>query len=413
MRRPPTDRPGFGHIASVLRHRNYRLLWSGLMVSNSGDWMDQVALNWLVLQTTGSAFYLGLVNLFRAVPILALTLLGGVAADRFERRRLMMVSQSVGMVLAIILALLVYQGQAHIWVILAIAAGRGAVVAFNQPARQTLISEIVPQSILPSAIALNALTMNLTKVIGPLLAGLIIANLGMAACFAVNAASFLAVLYTLHSMEFPPRAARPEPEPVLVSLMSGFRYLWDNQTVLILVLVAIIPTFFGQPYLYLLALFAVEIYHVGAEGVGLMTASLCGTSRELHVVGDADAGPADLPLCDDGQLFAGVLPARRYRGQPGDVQCVQQHPVADQRARPCAWSRAERSVSQQGDGAAGHRRCGVSGRTDGRSRCIGPFKRGRGDFCHRRSGSGAFHPQAQDVTHPPLAARVHSTRIGA
>lgn len=283
MRRPPTDRPGFGHIASVLRHRNYRLLWSGLMVSNSGDWMDQVALNWLVLQTTGSAFYLGLVNLFRAVPILALTLLGGVAADRFERRRLMMVSQSVGMVLAIILALLVYQGQAHIWVILAIAAGRGAVVAFNQPARQTLISEIVPQSILPSAIALNALTMNLTKVIGPLLAGLIIANLGMAACFAVNAASFLAVLYTLHSMEFPPRAARPEPEPVLVSLMSGFRYLWDNQTVLILVLVAIIPTFFGQPYLYLLALFAVEIYHVGAEGVGLMTASaamgaICGAT---------------------------------------------------------------------------------------------------------------------------------------
>ena len=163
---------GFRNIAAVLRHRNYRLLWIGTLFSNSGDWMDQIALNWLVLETTGSAAMLGLVNFCRAVPILALTLLGGVAADRFERRRLMMASQALGMVLAFLLALLVAIGQANIWVILAIAAGRGAMVAFNQPARHSLVSEIVPRDVLPSAIALNSLTFNLTKVIGPSAGGI-------------------------------------------------------------------------------------------------------------------------------------------------------------------------------------------------------------------------------------------------
>lgn len=268
---PPTS--GFRNISAVLRHRNYRLLWTGTLVSNSGDWMDQVALNWLVLETTGSAFYLGLVNLFRAVPILALTLIGGVAADRFERRRLMMASQAFGMVLAITLAVLVALGQTQIWIILAIAAGRGAMVAFNQPARHSLVSEVVPKHILPSAIALSSLTFNLTKIIGPLLAGIIIATWGTAACFAVNAMSFVAVLWTLALMQFPPRAERERGESVLQSLLVGFAYLGTNRLVLLLVLVAFIPVFFGGPYLQLLALFAVEVFKAGPDAVGMLTAS--------------------------------------------------------------------------------------------------------------------------------------------
>ena len=272
MREEPNSKAGFRNISAVLRHRNFRLLWTGTLVSNTGDWMDQVALNWLVLETTGSAVYLGLVNLFRAVPILALTLIGGVAADRFERRRLMMASQAFGMVLAVLLAALVALGQTQIWIILAIAAGRGAMVAFNQPARHTLISEVVPRHILPSAIALNSLTFNLTKIIGPLLAGIIIAAWGTAACFAVNALSFIAVLWTLALMQFPPRALREGGESVLQSLAVGFAYLRTNRTVMLLVLVAFIPVFFGQPYLQLLALFAVEIFRVGPDGVGTLTA---------------------------------------------------------------------------------------------------------------------------------------------
>lgn len=270
---PPTQRAGLGNIAAVLRHRNYRLLWLGTLVSNSGDWMDQIALNWLVLQTTGSAVALGLVNLVRAVPILALTLIGGVAADRFERRRLMMASQAVGMALALLLAVLVATGNADLPLILAVAAGRGATVAFNQPARHTLVSEIVPRESLPSAIALNSLTFNLTKVIGPLLAGVIIARWGTAACFAVNGLSFIVVLWSLAAMQFPSRAAREGSESVLAALKVGFAYLGTNPTVLLLVLVAFIPTFFGQPYLHLLALFAVEVFRVGPDGLGTLTAA--------------------------------------------------------------------------------------------------------------------------------------------
>lgn len=274
---PPAVRPkrqvGFRNITAVLGHRNYRLLWIGTLFSNSGDWMDQIALNWLVLQTTGSAAMLGLVNLCRAIPILALTLLGGVAADRFERRRLMMASQALGMALALALALLVALGQVNIWLILVIAAGRGAMVAFNQPARHSLVSELVPREILPSAIALSSLTFNLTKVIGPLLAGVIIATAGIAACFAVNALSFIVVLWSLAAMRFPPRVRAASSESVLAALALGFGYLRSNRKVLILVLVAFIPTFFGQPYLQLLAVFAVDIFHVGPDGLGTLTAA--------------------------------------------------------------------------------------------------------------------------------------------
>lgn len=243
--------------------------------------MDQVALNWLVLETTGSAFYLGLVNLCRAIPILALTLIGGVAADRFERRRLMMASQASGMVLAIVLAVLVALGQTQIWMILVIACGRGAMVAFNQPARHSLVSEVVPMRILPSAVALSSMTFNLTKIIGPLLAGVIIATWGTAACFAVNALSFVPVLSTLALMQFPPREARARGEPVLVSLRVGFAYLLANPLMLLLVLVAFIPVFFGGPYLQLLAVFAVEVFHGGPAEVGVLTSfaalgAMCG-----------------------------------------------------------------------------------------------------------------------------------------
>lgn len=271
---PPPARAGVRNVVDVLRHRNYRLLWFGTLFSNTGDWMDQVALNFLVIQTTGSAVALGLVNLARAVPILALTLLGGVAADRFERRRLMMASQALGLVLAVILAVIVAMDAADLWLILIVAAGRGAMVAFNQPARHSLVSELVPRASLSSAIALNSLTFNLTKVAGPLLAGVMIAYLGVAACFALNAISFLVVLWMLSRMRFPPRPpAAPKAEPVGRALVAGLVYLSQNRTVGLLVLVALIPPFFGQPYLQLLALFAVEVFRVGPQGLGLMTAA--------------------------------------------------------------------------------------------------------------------------------------------
>lgn len=256
---------------AALRHRNFRLLWSGTLISHSGDWMDQVALNWLVLQMTDSAFYLGLVNFCRAIPILVFTLLGGVAADRVERRRLMMVTQSSAMLLALVLAGLVISGTASILLVLVIATGRGIVIAFNLPARHSLIPELVPRNDLANAVALNSLTLNVTKIIGPALGGLIIAAYGTGACFLFNGLSFLVVIWMLWAMDMPPSTrARPE-SGIARSIAEGVRFVRDDRTILLLVLVAIVPTFFGQPYLHLLALFAHDVFDIGPGGLGLLT----------------------------------------------------------------------------------------------------------------------------------------------
>src|SRR5215208_369530 len=192
-----------------LRHRNYRLLWSGTLISSSGDWMDQVALNWLVYELTDSAFSLGILNLCRLLPILLFTLIGGVVADRFERRRMLIVTQTVAMILAFALAILVSTGivfrdtQLGFLMVLVVAVGRGMMMSFNQPARQSLISDLVPSELLTNAVALNSATLNLTRVIGPVIGGLLIASIGTAGAFYFNGASFVAVLWGLALMRFP------------------------------------------------------------------------------------------------------------------------------------------------------------------------------------------------------------------
>lgn len=260
-----------GRTFAALRHRNYRLMWTGTLISNTGDWMDQVALNWLVVVTTGSPYQLALVNLCRGLPILLFTLIGGALADRVRRRRMMMITQSSAMVLAFVLAAMVLSGAATIWMILMVATGRGVVIAFNLPVRHSIIPEIVPPEDLPNAVALNSMTVNLTKIMGPALAGLIIAGLGPGACFLINGLSFLVVIWTLHAMRFPPEPARPPSPSLGRSILEGLAYVRADRTILLLVLIALVPTFFGQPYLTLLALFAYTVFQIGPEGLGMLT----------------------------------------------------------------------------------------------------------------------------------------------
>jgi MFS family permease len=255
-----------------LRHRNYRLLWFGSLVSNSGDWMDQIALNWLVFELTGSGVALGLLNLCRLLPILVFTLIGGVIADRVERRRLMFTTQSTAMVLAFALAGLVSSGLVEFWMVLLVAVGRGIVLSFNQPVRQSLISDLVPRESLMNAIALNSATMNLTKILGPAIGGVLIATVGVAGAFYVNGASFLAVLLGLALMRFPERAARKARGGMLSELAGGLRYLQRTPRLRTLVLLALVPMIFGMPYMTMLAAFAGNVLHVGGSGLGLLTA---------------------------------------------------------------------------------------------------------------------------------------------
>ncbi|GAB4361783.1 MAG: MFS transporter [Kiloniellaceae bacterium] len=266
---------------AALRHRNYRLLWIGTLISQTGDWMDQIALNWLVLQITGSPAYLGLVNFFRGTPILFFALLGGVAADRIERRYLMMMTQGASMVLAFVLAGLVIFDAADVWLLIVVATCRGIVISFNLPARHTLVSELVPREDLPNAVALTSLTLNITKVIGPLIAGVVIGAIGVSACFLINGISFVAVLGTLWAMDLPKKPRRKQTETLGQSLVGGFAYINRHTAIRLLVLVALIPMFFGQPYLTMLTVFADSVYRIGPEGLGLLVScaaagSVCG-----------------------------------------------------------------------------------------------------------------------------------------
>src|SRR5262245_29533574 len=234
--------------------------------------MDQIALNWLVYQLTGSAVQLAVLNLCRLAPIFAFTLVGGVIADRVERRRLLFVTQAVAMLLALLLAMLTYSGLVQIWMVLVIAVGRGIVLSFNQPARQSLISELVPREYLKNAIALNSATLNLTRVLGPTIGGALIATVGVAGAFSLNAASFLAVLVALAMMRFPERAPRPMRGSMLSELAGGLSYLRGHATLRTLVLLALVPMVLGMPYVTMLTVFASDVLKVGGGGLGLLTA---------------------------------------------------------------------------------------------------------------------------------------------
>jgi MFS family permease len=246
----PDDAPASrSSTFAALKHRNFRLMWTGNFISNSGDWIDQVALNWLVISTTGSPIYLGLVNLARGLPLILFALIGGAVADRMDRRRMMMVTQTIAMIIAITLAVLVYTGHAPIWAILTLATARGVLIAFNTPARHSLVSELVPREDLGSAVALNSVMLNMSKVLGPLLSALILAGFGVAACFAVNAVSFTAVLVMLALIDLPPKPVREaRRDSLLASVAEGAVYLRHQPTLLLLVLVALVPTFLAQPF---------------------------------------------------------------------------------------------------------------------------------------------------------------------
>lgn len=263
---------------SSLRHRNYRLLWIGTLVSQSGDWMDQVALNWLILVMTNSPFYLGLLNLFRALPMLVLTLMAGVLVDRMERRRLLMITQTAAMALAFVLAVLVSSGLVQVWHIFLIGTLRGAIMSFNMPARQTLISDLVPRSDLANAIAINSATMNITRILGPALAGVLIASMGVSVPFYLNGFSFLAVLYTLHAMALPEKKGDRHRVAMWQDLVEGLNYIRGNTTILALVVVAMVPMFLGQPYMAMLTVFAKDVLGIGAVGLGLLTSASAGGS---------------------------------------------------------------------------------------------------------------------------------------
>jgi MFS family permease len=253
-------------IAAALTYRDFRLLWAGAFTSSVGTWMQRVAQSWLVLTLAGSssAFYLGLDSFLGEAPILLFTLVGGVIADRRDRRHVLITSQLVQMTTAFTLAALVYWDIVRIWHILTLSVITGIAQAFGGPAHQSLVPSLVEKEHLPNAIALNSIQFNLARVIGPLLAGAALAAFGMVACFGLNGLSFLAVIAALLALR-----ARPIPSTRTTRMReefrSGFAYVRAQSGLIGLIVLAFATTFLGTPVLTFLPLFAQNVFGGGVN----------------------------------------------------------------------------------------------------------------------------------------------------
>ncbi len=273
---------GFRRTLVAFTYRDFRVLWFGACTSSIGTWMQSLAANWLVLALTGSATYLGLDAFLQQLPIMLFTLIGGVLADRLDRRRTLLISQYVQTATAATLALLVYFDVVAIWHILTLSFLVGCAQAFGGPAYQSLIPSLVAKRDLTNAIALNSIQFNVARVLGPLFAGAVLAlfaNWGfadsspeaMTACFTLNALSYLVVIYalsSLHVRHIPPTTTKP----MLEELRGGLDYVRSTPAIPPLIVLAFATTFLGMPLLTLLPVYARDIYHQGVTEYSRMMA---------------------------------------------------------------------------------------------------------------------------------------------
>ena len=256
---------------------NFRNLWLAAFTSAIGTWMQRFAQQWLILTLTGSAFYLGLDIFVGEIPLLFFTLIGGVIADRYDRRHLLMASQTLQMISALTLTGLVLFDLVEIHYILALSFVSGLAQAFGGPAFQSLVPTLVPRNTLPNAIALNSIQFNLAQMVGPLIGGVVLATFGLVACFGFNAVSFLAVITVLGIMQLP-RPTTSHHERMLTDLKSGLSYVQSKSALLWLTMLAMATTTLGVPIRAFLPVFADDATQLSwmmtALGAGAVTGAL-------------------------------------------------------------------------------------------------------------------------------------------
>jgi MFS family permease len=264
-----------GHLTRALRHRNYRLFFSGQTVSLVGTWITRIATSWLVYRLTHSVFLLGVVGFFGQIPTLVLAPFAGVLVDRWSRHRILVVTQVLSMLQSTALAVLTFAGLITVADILVLQVVQGVINAFDTPARQTFVVEMVSdRADLPNAIALNSTMVNASRIIGPSIGGVLIAIAGEGWCFALDAISYLAVIASLKAMRLQPSAVRIAETRLLDELRSGLRYVSRFPPVRdSLFLLALVATM-GMPYTVLMPAIAANVLHGGPHTLGyLMTAS--------------------------------------------------------------------------------------------------------------------------------------------
>ena len=257
-----------------LRHRNFRLFLGGQFLSLCGTWIQQVAHGWLVLTLTDSALVLGLVSTLGSLPILLFTLIGGVVADRVNKRKFVMILQSLMLLEALTLGILTAFGWITVPMIIVLAVFFGTLTAFEVPTRQAFVVDVVGKEDLVNAIALNSSGFNLARVIGPTIAGVTIAAVGIAACFFLNAASYVAVLAGLAAMKLDPSEVKPEKREMRTALKEGFAYVLGERWPRTLIFLTATMSVFGYSFMIMLPVMARDELGVGAAGYGLLLAGV-------------------------------------------------------------------------------------------------------------------------------------------
>jgi predicted MFS family arabinose efflux permease len=268
-------------IFKAFQYRDFRLMWIGACASSIGTWMQIVAQGWLIYRLSHSAFLLGADRFLSGLPIFLFTIIGGVVADRFERRKILLMSQWLQMASAATLTVLVAVGVVHVWEILCLSFVSGFAQAFGGPAYSALIPTLVEPEDMPNAIALNSIQFNLAVTVGPALAGIALAKLGEKWCFGLNALSFLAPIISLSiiSTRFVPESTK---QSMLKSLMQGIKFIWHQGSMVGLIVLAFLMTFLGMSMQTYFPVFVKDIFHRGPETYGYLLSvmgvgSICGS----------------------------------------------------------------------------------------------------------------------------------------
>ena len=282
------DRRRIPQMLRALRHRNFQLFFSGQLISLIGTWMDNIAEAWLVYRLTGSSLLLGTVAFAGQIPVFLLAPIGGMVADRWNRHRVVIATQAISMVLAGILAVLTLTSRITVWEVVVLAALMGAVNAFDIPARQAFLVDMVGREDLMNAIALNSSMFNGARVIGPSIAGILVASIGEGWCFAANSVSYIAViigLLLMHVNRAPVEVRRVSP---FEHIVEGFRFVWNTGPIRALLLLLGLVSLVAMPYSVLMPIFAAKILHgnartlgvlMGATGVGALGGALTLATR--------------------------------------------------------------------------------------------------------------------------------------
>jgi MFS family permease len=273
----------------ALRHRNFRLFFLGQSISLVGTWAQTVAQGWLVLELTNSPYYVGMVSALGTLPILLVSLPAGVIADRVNKHGMVVLTQTLSLLQTLTMAILVVTHRIILWEVAAIAVFFGVVRAFDTPTRQAFIVELVGKDDLVNAIALNSSAFNAARVVGPSIAGVLIGAVGIAWCYFLDAASYVAVIVGLLMMRLP-EFLRPAPIRPWAQFREGASFVRRDRRVLALVAMTAVVSIFGFPYLIMMPVFARDVLRVGAPGLGVMMAAV-GVGAVAAALGLAAYGP--------------------------------------------------------------------------------------------------------------------------